>query len=630
MTQDPFNLVGTVIDDKYHVDSVVGEGGYGVVYKGYRPDMGLEVAIKCLKLPAHFTLEARAAFYEQFRTEAKLLTRLRRHGSIVQVFDFGDLQGGKIPYLVLEWLEGNDLEHHLQSRNEPFSEGEALSLLRPALEAVGVAHHEKVIHQDLKPANLFLTDDGAGGGIKVLDFGIARAMETGQTLTLQAVRDAEELSPFTPAYGAPEQFDPKTFGPVGPWTDVHAFGLILVEMVAGAKAYEAEGPFALMAEATSERRPLPRSRGANVSEAFEQVCVKALALHPADRYQSASELARALESVLYFGRAQSNSRTQQPSSFTRGAQEADTMPSASVAAQSETETKVMLSGGPSPRARTVWFMGAGVLLAPVAALALWYGWSSEPVASAPPRASSTTFVPKAPPPCDKDMIAVEGGVFEGQQLDGYCLDRTEVTARSYAACVEARACGVEVKRPFSSRFDAGKIPLLADTCTFGNEALLRHPINCVDWGQAVQFCAWKEKRLPSEAEWAYAAAGPEGRRYPWGADAPGPTLANACGNECVTWARDRDLDWGTMLHAADGWPTTAAVGSYPEGNTPSGLVDMAGNVREWTSTKAAGAAKHMVRGGGWTDGEPEDLQTRSRFGLESDTRTISLGFRCAK
>ncbi|MCC6527979.1 MAG: serine/threonine protein kinase, partial [Polyangiaceae bacterium] len=295
---DVFGLLGTTIDGAYRVDGLVGEGGFGIVYRGFHLAFEHDVAVKCLKVPGHFTADAQRLFFEKFRDEGKLLSKLSSaHLAIVRVFHFGVAKSGSgalVPYLVLEWLDGRDLEAELAERRAPYGEREAVALLRPALEAIAIAHKMGIAHRDLKPANLFITRTPTGTTLKVLDFGIAKAMQEGETATRVATRTSSGFSAFSPQYGAPEQFFSKRYGATGPWTDVHALGLILTQLVTGRVALDGEEQQELYEAATSAERPTPRSRAALVSDAFEAVCARALARMPKERFQDAGELLAAL------------------------------------------------------------------------------------------------------------------------------------------------------------------------------------------------------------------------------------------------------------------------------------------------------------------------------------------------
>jgi formylglycine-generating enzyme required for sulfatase activity len=215
-------------------------------------------------------------------------------------------------------------------------------------------------------------------------------------------------------------------------------------------------------------------------------------------------------------------------------------------------------------------------------------------------------------------------------LSAFCIDRTEVTVKSYAACVAAKTCvapHVEVS-PFCNRDDRPD-----------------HPINCIDWSQAVAYCTWTGARLPTEAEWEGAARGTDGRLYPWGNEDPSAKRVNACGRECVAFGkRVLKREWPAMYDGDDGWETTAPVGSFPAGASPFGALDMAGNVWEWTadwrgdyaaapSTNPRGpttGTARINRGGGWHGHLAGDVRAVVRSADAPALRSNSIGFRCAR
>ena len=304
MADDLFGLIGVTIERRYRVDRVVGEGGFGVVYQGWHLAFDHAVAIKCLKVPAHFTPEAQKLFLKKFREEGAFLSRLGEHSSIVRVFDLDVTTSPRVasvPYLVLEWLEGEELEQLMGQRRADgrggFGETEALTLISPAIEAIALAHSHKIAHRDLKPANLFLTRTAKGQRIKVLDFGIAKAMQEGETATQLTTKTSSGFSAFSPKYGAPEQFHAKRYGTTGPWTDVHALGLMLTELLSGKPPYDGEELVDFYEQAAANDRPTPRSRGAAVSDELEAVVAKAVALQPKERYADAEQLLAALAAL---------------------------------------------------------------------------------------------------------------------------------------------------------------------------------------------------------------------------------------------------------------------------------------------------------------------------------------------
>jgi formylglycine-generating enzyme required for sulfatase activity len=201
--------------------------------------------------------------------------------------------------------------------------------------------------------------------------------------------------------------------------------------------------------------------------------------------------------------------------------------------------------------------------------------------------------------CPEGMVPVPAGTFwmgspEGERapdehrqhevgLSAYCFDKTEVTVAAYAECVAARACSAAPLTVHWTDYSADAAKRSSRWCTWQNRP--DHPINCVDWDQAASYCRWKGKRLPTEAEWEYAARGSDGRVYPWGNEAPSAKRLNVCASECLeAYERDNIPFHGrAMYDGNDGWENTAPVGSYPEGTSPFGALDMAGNVWEWTA-----------------------------------------------
>ncbi|HSM93224.1 MAG TPA: SUMF1/EgtB/PvdO family nonheme iron enzyme [Anaeromyxobacteraceae bacterium] len=220
-------------------------------------------------------------------------------------------------------------------------------------------------------------------------------------------------------------------------------------------------------------------------------------------------------------------------------------------------------------------------------------------------AAASPLGARAAGPCPSGMAAVEGGMLapEGRDpvsLNSFCLDRNEVTVDAYATCAAAGACKADDLQ-------------CGNAATWGKKGFGSHPINCVTWAEAETFCREHGKRLPTEEEWEWAARGGLSKRtFPWGEVAP---AARAC------WDGDGN-DKGKGLRK-----TTCPVGSFPAGRTPEGIQDLAGNVREWTST--AHDRHRVIRGGSWGDSAPEFLSASFRGWNVPDERIELLGFRCA-
>ena len=263
------------------------------------------------------------------------------------------------------------------------------------------------------------------------------------------------------------------------------------------------------------------------------------------------------------------------------------------------------------------------------------------------------------PPCPKDMVAIPGGrFFMGSDEDlpferpahkvtigAYCIDRMEVTVKSYKACSDNGDCK---RAGNSNKWDAitaAESKVFDPECNANApDARAQHPINCVDWEMADRFCLSAGKRLPSEAEWEFAARGPDGRRYPWGDSEPSGSRLNACGTECVAWGKAHDTAETAMFGETDGFATTAPVGSFPEGKSPFGLEDVAGNVWEWVDDRygpytandqsnphgAPSGEERVIRGGAWNGAQASWVRPTFRYHDTQSKRSYGIGFRCAK
>lgn len=215
----------------------------------------------------------------------------------------------------------------------------------------------------------------------------------------------------------------------------------------------------------------------------------------------------------------------------------------------------------------------------------------------------------------------------------FCIEKTEVTVAAYTACVKAKACAP------AARVDSAGVKELHSTCNGDREDRKDHPANCMSGTNAEAYCKWAGRRLPTEEEWEFAARGVEGRRYPWGDAPPGPDRLNMCGLECHGFFKTR---YGVVFKTTpevkteDPFVFTAPVGSFPKGATPDGVLDLAGNVVEWTSSPYCPfdephckTDKRVEKGAGWLHHELREARASFRDSAKLSSTFANDGFRCA-
>ena len=263
---------------KYRVDGVLGQGAMGVVYDGHDPDIDRPVAIKTVH---QHLIEAAGGedWLERFAREARAAGRVL-HPNLVTVFDY--LQQDRVPYLVMEKVRSITLEERMGAKRE-LELDEVHSILAQILAGLTCIHGAGIVHRDLKPANVMLTEDGT---VKLTDFGIARIAAMGAT-------GAGMVG--TPSYMAPEQF---SGGAVDARADVYACGVLLYELITRRKPFQGGGVEALFLAVRDGNVTPPSEIASGISEAVDQIVLKAMSVDPADRFPEASDLRAALAKVL--------------------------------------------------------------------------------------------------------------------------------------------------------------------------------------------------------------------------------------------------------------------------------------------------------------------------------------------
>ena len=259
---------------------MIGRGGMGVVFQVTDRMLEEPVALKIINRDG----SNRETDLQRFKDEMRICRRLT-HDNIVRVFEFGTWSGNY--FLTMELLEGTDLEGLLLKKRGPLGLTQALSLLIQACDGLGSAHKAGVIHRDIKPPNLFVTDGGRR--LKLMDFGIAKARRVDVSLT------AAGTVVGSPAFIAPERL--KGEGQDTPASDLYSLGVVMYQMVTGILPFQAREMPALFMQHLQEAPMAPTRRNPSLPREVDGIVLKLLAKDPAERYASCLELRKALKKL---------------------------------------------------------------------------------------------------------------------------------------------------------------------------------------------------------------------------------------------------------------------------------------------------------------------------------------------
>ncbi|MFF0480437.1 protein kinase [Streptomyces sp. NPDC004435] len=270
---------GSVANGRYQLRDLLGEGGMASVYLAYDSALDRQVAIKTL----HTELGREASFRERFRREAQAVAKLS-HTNIVSVFDTGEdtLDGGLMPYIVMEYVEGQPLGSALAADVRQYGAmpaDKALKVTADVLAALEVSHEMGLVHRDIKPGNVMMTKRGV---VKVMDFGIARAMQSGVTSMTQT-----GMVVGTPQYLSPEQALGR---PVDARSDLYSVGIMLFQLLTGRLPFDADSPLAIAYAHVQEEPVAASSVNRSVTPAMDALIARALRKNPNERFPSAAAM----------------------------------------------------------------------------------------------------------------------------------------------------------------------------------------------------------------------------------------------------------------------------------------------------------------------------------------------------
>jgi eukaryotic-like serine/threonine-protein kinase len=263
-----------LLSERYELGEVLGYGGMSEVHRGLDTRLGRDVAVKVLRAD----LARDPQFQMRFRREAQNAASLN-HPAIVSVYDTGEVQGefGPLPYIVMEFVDGQTLREIVKT-DGPMTQRQVIEVMADVCAALDFSHRHSIIHRDVKPANIMINNAGA---VKVMDFGIARALGEGQNVTQTAAVIG------TAQYLSPEQARGEA---VDARSDVYAAGCVLFELLTGEPPFTGDTPVAVAYQHVREEPRRPSELNPSIPSSLDAVVLKALSKNPANRYQSAAEM----------------------------------------------------------------------------------------------------------------------------------------------------------------------------------------------------------------------------------------------------------------------------------------------------------------------------------------------------
>jgi eukaryotic-like serine/threonine-protein kinase len=642
-------FIGKILEGKYLLESLVGRGGMGNVYRARHLQMETHVAVKIL----HASLVSDSVAVERFRREAKTALNVN-HPNIIQIMDFGVTEE-HIVFIVMELLQGISLQKIIEQEGK-IALDRAVWIFKHVCAAVGTAHAKNVIHRDIKPDNIFILNYGqANEIIKVLDFSIAKVADKGQRQLTEA-----GLVVGTPQYMSPEQAQGLE---LDTRADIYSLGVTLYHMLSGTLPFTAASSMALaLKHIHALPRPI-REVNAQLSSAVESVVMKSLAKRAIDRYQTAFEFSEEFE------QAASKSTTSGFNAIAASAkgQKAPTSPHRRAANTDPLSLPTNTDHGrlKAIRNEAVNSMESGVSV-------------TTPIPESAAVSSDNNFAPSSPiigsvisvpepvrNSSNKKLIAIFGvliigligfGSFLWQKnqpikpsLNPYLQNNMKlVTGNSFkmgrpsaneVSPDETPEHSVSVgdfwlgayevtNAEYKKFIDAERYP--APSNWVGNNippGIEDSPVINISWNDAVAYCRWLSQksqrtfRLPTEEEWEYAARGIDGRLYPWG----------------QTWQNDYTVS-GESLAKGGALPIKSPF--LEKDVSPFGIYGLAGNVSEWTTSPyslypGSSASKDdncnqckMLRGGNY---KSKTVNTTATFRAwkPAEEKNPLIGFRVA-
>ncbi|HEY0989086.1 MAG TPA: bifunctional serine/threonine-protein kinase/formylglycine-generating enzyme family protein [Kofleriaceae bacterium] len=621
---------------RYLIEQCLGRGGSGsVVYAAHDTSLDRVVALKVLDATAP---DKDAAYTERLQREAKLAARVE-HERVARVYDVGSHDGRA--FVAMEYVQGGTLRQRM--RDGAMSAPDVMDIAIQIAEGLAELHARGIVHRDLKPENVMLT---ASGGVKLLDFGLARSAlgppVSGGADRPPALDGASATLAGTPGYMAPEQCAGQ---PIDARVDVFALGVMLYELVTGQRLFRGTTVDAVLRETRAWAPDVNGEAWQVIGEPLRAPIARMLAPDPGERFADGADALAALREL-------------EPPQHSVEL----SAPIAAPIGEAPTQHALVpprVSWMRSRRARDAFEIACTMV-----AVVLLFAPRSRPKIRPAPQGmvaidAGAIRIGRDESEIDRECAEIGAGCKRSLMMDEvpamqlavapFYLDRYEVTNEQFARMLDDHRGNLVVSddedHDHIPRYvkgypalgssevlidlfpDHGGVEHVKDAGYRARAGREQLPVSQVTWYGAKLYCESIGKRLPTEDEWEAAARGQD-RRLPWGADRP------RCGAVAIP-------DDGALAPPSSCPRLTGPrpVGSAAQDVTPEGVHDLGGNVSEWTaswytpgrraaqSNSGAASAARVFRGGSWAGSRL--ARTSGRNGLAALIAGANMGFRCA-